>query len=48
MTPARAFVIAAVVCFAVALLAALGAVTAPAETWEAGGLLALALSMAVY
>lgn len=47
VTANRFCAVAAVVCFAVALLAAIGAVAAPVEEREAGGLLAVALSMAI-
>jgi uncharacterized membrane protein len=39
------FVVAAVVCFAVALLSDLSIVHSNADAWEAGGLLSLALSL---
>lgn len=42
----RFFIVAAVVCFAIATLVATGVVTSNETAWEAGGLLALAASFA--
>lgn len=47
LNPSRFFALAAVVCFAVALLAAVSAVHSNENAWIAGGLLSLALSWAV-
>lgn len=47
MNANRVCAVAAVVCFAIALLAALGAASAPVAEWEAGGFLALALAIAI-
>lgn len=45
MTAPFLFLLAAVVCFAVALLLALGVFHGPQDAWALGGLLALALSL---
>lgn len=47
MTHQRVLLVAACVCFAIALLSTVGAITAATLPWELGGFLALALSFAV-
>lgn len=44
LTLALAFLIAAIVCFAIATLLAVGAFAGPVTPWIAGGLLAFALA----
>lgn len=47
MTLNRALILAAVVCFAIALLTAVGVVSSDSAAWTDGGLLAFAASFAV-
>lgn len=43
----RLFIIASIVCFAIALIVSLGAVGSDEQAWVDGGLLSLALSFAI-